>query len=38
MAVFTGNVNKLHSNHFRQYDAFISFFIVRHFNFYNINS
>lgn len=38
MTVFTGNVRKLHSNHSRQYDTFISFFIVRHFDFYNLNS
>lgn len=38
MAVFTGNVRKLYSNHSRQYDTFISFSIVRHFDFYNVNS
>ena len=37
MAVSIGNVNKLHSNHFRQHDTFISFSIVRHFDFYNVN-
>lgn len=38
MAVSIGNMSKLHTNHSRQYDAFISFFIVRHFVFYNVNS
>lgn len=33
MVVSAGNVTKLHSNHFRQLDTFISFSIVRHFDF-----
>ena len=33
MAVSAGNVNKMHSNRSRQHDTFISFSIVRHFDF-----